>query len=68
MLQSDNVLVQYLGRRAMYRHRRSQDFCGGHPADALPPGLASVVHTFEAIDLGSVSAPAVRIVVGGASE
>ena len=57
------------------RHRCSQDFClGGLTADATrpmppsPPCIRSVV--FEAIagSWGSVSAPAVRRIMGGASE
>ena len=51
-------------------HRRSQDFFvgGGHPTDAT--NLASVVHTFEAVagSRGSVSAPEVSRVMGGAPE
>ena len=42
-----------------------------HPVDAtrpMPPGLASVVYTFEALagSWGSVSAPAVSRIMGGA--
>ena len=42
-----------------------------HPVDAtrpMPPSLASVVHTFEALasSWGSVSAPAVSRIMGGA--
>ena len=42
-----------------------------HPADAtrpMPPSLASVVYTFEALagSWGSVSAPAVSRIMGGA--
>ena len=50
-------------------HRRSQDFCwGGHPAGV--PSHASVVHTIEAVEGsgGSVSAPAVNRVMGGARD
>ena len=56
------------------QHRRSQDFClgRGHPAAyatrPTPPSLASVAHTFEAAacSRGSMSAPAVSRVMGGA--
>ena len=63
------------------RHRRSQDFgLGGtrsmppgrcHPVDAtrpMPPSLASVVYTFEALagSWRSASAPAVSRIMGGA--
>ena len=56
---------------ATYTHRRSQDFCwGGGGTRPTPPSLASVVHTFEAVagSRGSVSAPAVSRVMGGAPE
>ena len=56
-----------LGRK----HRRSQDFClGGAPGRRLPAMHHSVVHTFEAVagSWGSVSAPAVNRVMGGAQE
>ena len=52
-------------------HRRSQDFClGGGGTRPTPPSFASVVHTFEAVagSRGSVSAPAVSRVMGGAPE
>ena len=51
-------------------HRRSQDFCLGGGTRPTPPSLASVVHTFEAVagSRGSVSAPAVSRVMGGAPE
>ena len=43
----------------------------GHPADTtrpMPPSIASVVYTFEALvgSWGSVSAPAVSRIMGGA--
>ena len=46
-------------------------FGGGDPADAtrpMPPSLASVVYTFEALagSWGSVSAPTVSRIMGGA--
>ena len=59
-MQSDNVLAQYLARRAGFL------FGEGHPADASLSCLASVVHTFEAIGSiwGSMSAPVVSRVMG----
>ena len=67
------------GCKRLCRHQRSQDFCLGgppgpgrcHPVDAtrpMPPSLASVVYTFEALagSWGSVSAPAVSRIMGGA--
>ena len=66
----------------LWVHRRSQGFCLGggtrpmppgrcHPTDAtrpMPPSLASVVYTFEALagSWGSVSAPTVSRIMGGA--
>ena len=53
------------------KHRRSQDFCGGGGGiQPTPPSLASVMHTFEAVagSRGSVSAPTVSRVMGGAPE
>ena len=51
-------------------HRRSQDFCWGGGTRPTPLALASVVHTCDAIAVswGSVSAPAVSRVMGGAPE
>ena len=51
------------------QHRRSQDFCLGGTRPT-PPSLASVVHTFQAVvgSWGSMSAPAVSRVMGGAPE
>ena len=52
-----------------HTHRRSQDFClrGTRPT---PPSHASAAHTFEAVasSCGSVSAPAVNRVMGGAPQ
>ena len=50
-------------------HRRSQDFFWGG-IRLTPPSLASVVHTFEAVagSRGSVIAPTVSRVMGGAPE
>ena len=55
--------------RAGLYHRCSQDFCLGGTRPTQP-SLASVEHTFEAVtgSWGSVSAPAVNRVMGGAPE
>ena len=60
------------GSDGLVRDRRggtgvARIFLGGPPGQT-PPSLASVVHTFEAVagSRGSVSAPAVSIVMGGA--
>ena len=57
--------------RGWCTHRRSQNlglWVGG--TLPTPPSLASVVHTFESVagSRGSVSAPAVSRVMGGAPE
>ena len=67
----EGKLYKTVVRPAMMYHRRSQDFClGGGATRPTPPSLASVVHTFEAVagSRGSVSAPAVSRVMGGAPE
>ena len=68
-----NITEQYVGhdRTSLCgHHRRSQDFFWGGGTRPTPPSLASVVHTFEAVagSRGSVSAPAVSRVMGGAPE
>ena len=52
------------------KQRRSQDFCLGGGTRPMPPSLASVVHTFEAVagSWRSVSTPAVGRVMSGAPE
>ena len=72
---SANRLLGYLRAEedvCMYTcmHRRCQDFCLGGGTRPTPPSLASVVHTFEAVagSWGSMSAPAVSRVMGGAPE
>ena len=64
----DRIITLRYVRTVSYMHRRSQDICWGWGTRSTPPGLASVVHTFEVISgsWGSVSAPAVSRVMGGA--